>query len=72
MKRSLAVVIQQQNQIIRRCKVGVENLADAVPQLKRHCSEGEQVVNIGLQDMNDEVWLTLAKINTECDKTTVL
>lgn len=22
---------------------------------------GEQVVNIGSQDMNDEVWLTLAK-----------
>ena len=32
--------------------------------------KGEQVVNIGSQDMNDDVWLTLAKkINTECDKT---
>lgn len=31
---------------------------------------GEQVVNIGSQDMNDQVWLKLAnKINTDCDKT---
>ena len=47
-------------------KVGVENLVNAVPQLK----DIEQVVNIGSQDMNDNVWLTLAKkINTDCDKT---
>lgn len=52
-------------------KVGVENLVDAVPQLKDIAVvKGEQVVNIGSQDMNDEVWLTLAKkINTECDST---
>lgn len=52
-------------------KVGVENLVEAVPQLKDIAVvKGEQVVNIGSQDMNDEVWLTLAKkINTECDKT---
>ncbi|QUJ04986.1 asparaginase [Salmonella enterica subsp. enterica] len=34
---------------------------DAVPQLKDIVVKGEQVVNIGSQDMNDEVWLTLAK-----------
>ena len=52
-------------------KVGVENLVEAVPQLKDIAVvKGEQVVNIGSQDMNDEFWLTLAKmINTECDKT---
>lgn len=44
---------------------------DAVPQLKDIAVvKGEQVVNIGSQDMNDEVWLTLAKkINTDCDNT---
>ncbi len=53
----------QQNQNYTQAgKVGVENLVDAVP----HRSDiavvkGEQVVNIGSQDMNDEVWLTLAK-----------
>lgn len=52
-------------------KVGVENLVDAVPQLKDLAViKGEQVVSIGSQDMNDEVWLTLAKkINQDCDKT---
>lgn len=52
-------------------KVGVGNLVDAVPQLKEIATvKGEQVVNIGSQDMNDEVWLTLAKkINAGCDKT---
>lgn len=52
-------------------KVGVENLVNAVPQLKDIANvKGEQVVNIGSQDMNDDVWLTLAKkINTDCDKT---
>ena len=44
---------------------------NAVPQLKDIANvKGEQVVNIGSQDMNDNVWLTLAKkINTDCDKT---
>lgn len=43
-------------------KVGVENLVNAVPQLKDIANvKGEQVVNIGSQDMNDDVWLTLAK-----------
>ncbi|QCT18348.1 L-asparaginase 2 [Jejubacter calystegiae] len=52
-------------------KVGVENLVEAVPQLKDIAViKGEQVVNIGSQDMNDGVWLTLAKkINAGCDKT---
>ncbi|MFZ3711432.1 asparaginase domain-containing protein, partial [Salmonella enterica] len=37
-------------------KVGAENLVDAVPQLKDIAVvKGEQVVNIGSQDMNDEV-----------------
>ena len=39
-------------------KVGVENLVNAVPQLKDIANvKGEQVVNIGSQDMNDNVWL---------------
>ncbi|WP_395756339.1 L-asparaginase 2 [Edwardsiella ictaluri] len=52
-------------------KVGVEALVDAVPQLKNIANiKGEQLVNIGSQDMNDQVWLKLAKkINVECSKT---
>ncbi|WP_058914391.1 L-asparaginase 2 [Entomohabitans teleogrylli] len=52
-------------------KVGVESLVDAVPQLKDIAViKGEQVVNIGSQDMSDDVWLTLAKkINAECAQT---
>ncbi|XPE62908.1 asparaginase domain-containing protein [Shigella flexneri] len=39
-----------------------QNLVNAVPQLKDIANvKGEQVVNIGSQDMNDNVWLTLAK-----------
>src|SRR5688572_8543929 len=40
----------------------VEDLISAVPTMKdlAHLS-GEQVANIGSQDMNDEVWLKLAK-----------
>lgn len=42
--------------------VGVEQLVEAVPQLSEIAEiRGEQVVNIGSQDMNDKVWLTLAK-----------
>ena len=42
-------------------QVAIGTLLDAVPQLKEiaHVT-GEQVVRIGSQDMNDEVWLTLA------------
>ena len=52
-------------------KLGVEALVDAVPALKDIANvQGEQVVNIGSQDMNDQVWLTLAKkIDADCGKT---
>jgi L-asparaginase len=40
----------------------VEDLINAVPQLKTLADlTGEQIVNIGSQDMNNEVWLKLAK-----------
>src|SRR3954467_12216888 len=47
-------------------QVGVEQLLNAVPQAKKlaHLS-GEQISNIGSQDMNDEVWLKLANRGNE-------
>lgn len=47
-------------------QVGVEQLLAAVPQAKKLANlTGEQISNIGSQDMNDEVWLKLAtRINT--------
>jgi L-asparaginase len=43
-------------------QVGVEQLLAAVPQAKKLATlKGEQIANIGSQDMNDEVWLKLAK-----------
>lgn len=43
-------------------QVAIQSLIDAVPQMKELADiTGEQVVNIGSQDMNNEVWLTLAK-----------
>jgi L-asparaginase len=43
-------------------QVGVEQLLAAVPQAKKLADlRGEQISNIGSQDMNDEVWLKLAK-----------
>jgi L-asparaginase len=43
-------------------QVGVEQLLAAVPQAKKLATmRGEQISNIGSQDMNDEVWLKLAK-----------
>jgi L-asparaginase len=40
----------------------VEDLINAVPGIKKLANiSGEQVVNIGSQDMNDAVWLKLAK-----------
>ena len=47
-------------------QVGVETLLAAVPQLKDLANvSGEQVANVGSQDMSDEIWLTLAqRINT--------
>src|SRR5215468_2711589 len=42
-------------------QVGVEELLAAVPEAKRLARlSGEQVSNIGSQDMNDEVWMKLA------------
>ena len=42
-------------------QVGVEQLIAAVPQAKKLATlKGEQIANIGSQDMNDEVWLKLA------------
>ena len=42
-------------------QVGVEQLLAAVPQAKKIANlKGEQVANIGSQDMNDDVWLKLA------------
>lgn len=42
-------------------QVGVEQLLNAVPQAKKLAHlNGEQISNIGSQDMNDEVWLKLA------------
>jgi L-asparaginase len=43
-------------------QVGVDQLLAAVPQAKNIATlRGEQIANIGSQDMNDEVWLKLAK-----------
>jgi L-asparaginase len=43
-------------------QVGVEQLIAAVPQAKKIATlRGEQISNIGSQDMNDEVWLRLAR-----------
>src|SRR4051812_10281845 len=44
----------------------VEDLIKAVPDLNKIAKlSGEQVANIGSQDMNDEVWLKLAKRTNE-------
>lgn len=52
-------------------KIGVDALVNAVPEIKNIANvHGEQLVNIGSQDMNDDVWLKLAKrINADCAKT---
>lgn len=43
-------------------QVAIGTLLDAVPQIKEIANvTGEQVVKIGSQDMNDDVWLILAK-----------
>ena len=43
-------------------QLGVDQLIAAVPQAKKIATlKGEQISNIGSQDMNDEVWLKLAK-----------
>ncbi len=49
-------------------QVGVDQLLAAVPQAKKLAAlRGEQIANIGSQDMNDEVWLKLARrVNELC------
>ena len=43
-------------------QVGVEQLLAAVPQAKSLANlRGEQIANIGSQDMNDSVWIALAR-----------
>ena len=43
-------------------QVGVETLLAAVPQLEDLANvTGEQVSNVGSQDMSDEIWLKLAE-----------
>jgi L-asparaginase len=43
-------------------QVGVEQLLAAVPQAKKLANlRGEQIANIGSQDMNDSVWIALAR-----------
>jgi L-asparaginase len=43
-------------------QVGVQQLLAAVPQARKLANlRGEQIANIGSQDMNDEVWLKLAR-----------
>lgn len=43
-------------------KVGIDALINAVPETKKIANlSGEQLVNIGSQDMNDQVWLTSRK-----------
>lgn len=50
-------------------QVGVEVLIDAVPQLVEIAEvHGEQVANVGSQNMNDDVWLKLAKRINELAK----
>lgn len=43
-------------------QVGFEQLLAAVPQAKKLATmRGEQIANVGSQDMNDEIWLKLAR-----------
>jgi L-asparaginase len=43
-------------------QVGVDILINAVPQIKEVANiSGEQIANVGSQDMSDEIWLKLAK-----------
>ena len=50
------------NNGIVKVQRAVGALLDAVPEIKDIANvTGEQIVKIGSQDMNDQVWLTLAK-----------
>jgi L-asparaginase len=53
-------------------QVGVDALLAAVPELSKiaDCT-GEQIANVGSQNMNDEVWLALAKRINELAKTDI-
>ena len=53
-------------------QVGVDVLLAAVPDLAKiaECT-GEQIANVGSQNMNDEVWLALAKRINELAKTDI-
>ena len=43
-------------------ELGIYQLLDAVPEVKNIADiSGEQIVKIGSQDMNDDVWLKLSK-----------
>ena len=49
-------------QIITAGQVAISTLLEAVPEVNKIANvTGEQIVKIGSQDMNDAVWLTLAK-----------
>ncbi|AKO44960.1 L-asparaginase 2 [[Haemophilus] ducreyi] len=52
-------------------QLNIDTLIEAVPEMKKLANiKGEQVVKIGSQDMNDQVWLTLANtINQQCAST---
>jgi L-asparaginase len=54
-------------------QLGVDQLINAVPQAKKLATlKGEQISNIGSQDMNDEVWLKLAnRVNELADMSSV-
>lgn len=50
-------------------QVAIGTLLEAVPQIKEVANAtGEQIVNVGSQDMSDDVWLTLAKRINELAK----
>ncbi len=47
-------------------QVGIQTLIDAVPEMKNIANiSGEQVANIGSNNMNNEIWLKLAKRTNE-------
>lgn len=52
-------------------KLNIETLIEAVPEMQDLAKiQGKQIVKIGSQDMNDQVWLQLAKeINQQCQQT---
>ena len=59
------------NSAYKAGQLSIDTLIEAVPEIKNIANiKGEQIVKIGSQDMNDEVWLKLAKaINAQCKST---